>query len=319
MERVTNIDNAVYALYNKKPKLFEDVVFMKKLIMINLKYIIYDKTNNEELYKVFANEVLKFLKDNKKLLDEKAERELGSGASINSLISQYQMLIEELNNPKMPADGIYKIPHKFLFELVRNEVLQNIHNNYRYKLSIFDINLYSYFGNDCNFSLSYGKKLEELYLNPDVILYTAGATIDAVEKIFQEGYQVNYSGCLDANFYDPRDVGLGFMSMLPVGAYGRSDKIFAVIPKNAKNILGSDGEVGRYSNDPSEWRDARTYLRPEYIVGCNRYVNGEAVFIENNIPIEERKKYKNYGDGDASEFTYVDKAITEINSSAKSR
>lgn len=308
---MNNIDNVVYLLYNEKPELFNNVLFMKELIMVDLKYIVYDKTNNEELYKEFANEMIKFVKNNETISNNNKD------IQIEQLqLEQLHFLIEELNNPKKPVDGTYKIPHEFLFELVRNQILCGIVNN---SDMVSELQFSYYFLNDCKYTLSYGKKLEELYLNPNINLYYAGT--DNSEIIFKEGYQINYGGDLSRNFWDAHAFECGFTSILPVGGYGRDEKIFAAVPKDAKNILGSDGEVGRYGMYSDYGYEFHTYLRPEYIIGCNRYVDGEAVFVENPIPIDERCKYKNYGDAyiSSSDFIHTDRAISEMNNSVKSR
>lgn len=299
IEKMQDRDTIIYTLYKERIELFKNPIFMESLIENDPKYIIYDMTNQDEVYNVFARKILSIYGDEMSEYDKE----------------QYNVLISELDNPRIPEDGKYKIPHMFLFEGIKKNIMNNLNNNQK----VFsDISFGGYFSNDCKYPLSYGKKIEELYLNNSNYLYYAG--INDPNDAFLEGYQVNYGTDLSRNFWEAHTINGDFSSLLFPGKYGRNYTIFAAVPKDAKNILGSDGGVGQYGETIDfETEKRHTYLLPEYIVGAAGIKNGEAIFIENPLKLDERKKYANYGEADVNSFKYSDDTLSEIVNSGKSR
>ena len=299
IDKTQDIDVVMYALYKERTDLFKNPTFMTSLIEVDPKYIIYDMTNEDKVYKAFAEKVLSVYSD--KMSDNHK--------------GEYNMFISEMDNPRIPEEGKYKIPHMFLFDEIKSYIIGylNDHKNPFPQLQFSD-----YFIRDCKYPLSYGKKIEELYLDNSSYLYYAG--ISNPNNAFLEGYQVNYGKDLSKNFWEAHAVKESFPSLLVPGKYGRDYTIFALVPKDAKDILGSDGGIGQYGEEKDyKVEERHTYLLPEYIVGASGKKNGEVVFIENPLKMNERKKYANHGEASVGSFKYSDATLAEIFNSGKSR
>lgn len=295
-------DTIVYTLYKERPELFNNPKFVISLIYKNPKYIIYDLSNDEKVFETFINMVYDAFND-KMSLDAKI---------------LHTEFYHELYFPKEPEAGKYKIPHRFLFEAIKSNLISDIaiHNVSVKEALINTFFVYQqYRYHDCKYSQDYGKKLEELYLDDSIDLYYAG--INEPTSAFKEGYQVNYGADLSRNFWDAHGCGYSFLSIISPGAYGRPYKIFAAIPKDAKRTIGSDGKPGFYTDDNRNVE--RSYLLPEYIIGATYEKDGEAIFAENPFKNEEQRKYKNYGNAGKGFFVDFDEALSKLNNSAKSR
>lgn len=284
-------ENLLYPLYSKDSKLFRDTTFMRQLISSDYRYIIYDKTNSDALYIDFIDEIIKS----------------PSYITNEGRVELLNRLKEELSHPRYPERGKYKIPHAYLFESIRKGVISDIIENNQ-SASLF-ASITAYLSNDCNYSYEYGKKMEELYDDPNLNLYIAGVT--SLDKVFQQGYQVNYSGNLSYNFWSVHSIDGSFMSLFMKTPYGRNHLVFAAVPKSDTEILGSDGEVGRYCITDNNWYAYKTYLLPKYIVGGAKFDNGDFIYIPNPLLDSQKILYKNTGSA-THNYVYFDEAIDEI-------
>jgi len=294
-------DFIIDTILSKNRELLKNPEFIIELIKINPKYIMYDQTNNIDVYKTFFSSLA--------IID-------GNNKSI------YHKILNELNNPRVPDNDKYKIKYEFLFEAIRKSIMSKIKQSYEYgNTNIFDglisiINRYILY--DCSTSKTYGDKIEELYTSNNS-LYTAICYPEVIDKILQQGYQINYGGDLSRNLYSRDDININFFTFFTVATLssgGKSCSPIVSIPYDAQYILGSNGNVGTYGAIDSQNRENRseidrTYILPEYLVGYIIRDNDDPMsihFVDNPIPLEERDKYKNLGNP-GKDFTYVDDLI----------
>ncbi len=97
-----------FLIFNNS-NLTSNIEFMIEAIRINPRNIQYDKTDDEELYKLFFKERMRQISNNHRIDNNDKEY----------LLEQYQKSLEELENPKEVEKGKYKIPHKYFFESIR--------------------------------------------------------------------------------------------------------------------------------------------------------------------------------------------------------
>ncbi len=287
------ISDEVFNLYNNRRELFSNKEFMLEMLKIDPRFIIYDGTDDNDVYLEFTRLMSEFISKN------------GSDSEYNNYyIGLLANVANEISNPREGSKDLYKIPHEFLYEQIRNSILLELMNDDMYvdKFS-------AYFELDLKYPKEYGETLEKLYRDASANLYFAGA--NSHEEIFREGYQINYAGWIDRNFWNAHDIASGFLAILYPGKYGREETIFASIPKDDKLVLGSNGEVSRFGKIGEEKYAERTYLLPEYIIGSTRMVDGEAKFINNDIPLSERVQYENIGEC-LETAKYYDDAIHEV-------
>ena len=278
----------IYNLYSSRKELFSNKEFILEILKIDPRYIIYDNTNSDEVYLEFTKLMANYININ------------GSDTEYNNYyINLLNKVSDEINNPKEGNSELYKIPHEFLYEAIRNSILLGLINNDMY-MDKFS----TYFELDLKYSKKYGMLLEELYRDTSAKLYFAGA--NSHEEIFREGYQVNYAGWIDRNFWNAHSVDSGFLGILYPGKYGRDETIFARVQVDDKMILGSNGDVARFGKMGEDNYTERTYLLPRYIIGSAKMINGEAVFIKNDVQSDEQVHYKNIGEGLETAKNYDD-------------
>ena len=288
------ISDEIFNLYNNRRELFSNKEFMLELLKIDPRYIIYDKTNDKDIYLEFVGRMGEYV------------TKYGSDPQYNERFVMFlEKISEELNNPKVGDESLYKIPHEFLYEEIRNSVLTGIMDDHIYESSFL-----SYFELDLKYPKEYGETLEALYRDDSANLYYAGA--NSHDKIFREGYQINYGGWIERNFWNAHSVSSGFLSILYPGKYGREETIFARIPKGDTMILGSNGEVGKYGTTEGMRYTIRTYLLPKYIIGSAKKEQGVAKFIPNDVPAYEQASYANVGEA-VQTTEYYDAVLKEIN------
>ena len=311
-------DKIIEKLYAENKELFANPEFMESLVKLDYRNIVYDLTDNDKVYDEYVSQLL-----------NKIDKE-------DYYFQKLIMLKQELDNPRQPEEGMYKIPHKFLFESLRKKVYYNSFE-YGHKVNkAFDINDYipcdldpyaessdkdyisRYLFNDCKHSLEYGKQMEELYSNPNNYLLIASCNPGYHDKIFEEGYMINpqYSGNIYRNFWDVHGNKGSFLNLFKETAWGRSEIVYVTIPKNEEKILGSDGNILDLHSELG------TYLLPEFVYGVSVTENGKKKLIKNDIPLDNRKKYKNvdvitYGVVEQLELS--DRVYADEESNGKSR
>ncbi len=282
------MSDKVFNLYGNRKELFSNKKFMLEIIKIDPRYIIYDNSNSDEVYLEFTKLMSNYISANGNDIEYS-----------NYYIKLLDKVADEIKNPKEGTNDLYKIPHEFLYEEIRNSILLGLINNNMY-MDKFSV----YFELDLKYSKEYGMLLEELYRDTSAALYFAGA--NSHDEIFREGYQINYGGWIDRNLWNAHAVDSGFLDLLYPGKYGRDETIFARIPVEDKMILGSNGDVARFGKDGESSYTERTYLLPKYIIGSAKMICGKAVFIKNDVPINERVQYKNVGEALRTESNYED-------------
>ena len=335
IEKSKNKDSLIYVLYNERPELFENPLFVKELLGEKIEYIIYDRSNDDDVYKNYVTllqkyAVNKYGAQNVALPYSNQEEywdyleKLGFPVNCITYLTTINNIASEIDNPRKPDGGKYKIPHKYMFETLRKSMLccmlkgkevnsETIDRETLYGL--LDSAAY-YFTNDCVFPDSYGKTMEKLYLNKDNYLYYAGVFASDLEKVFHDGYYVNYGVDLMRNFWEAHTVDSSFMRLLTPHAYGRDSKIIVSVPKNNKKIVGTNGEF--VSNVTKLGGANQRYLMPEYVTGACITENGEVKFVENPIRIEERSKYENYYDA-CNDSMYYDQGLEQVSASGRSK
>jgi len=333
IEKLANKDSLIYMLYNEKPELFENPSFMKELLEEKVEYIIYDRSDNDDVYKNYVIQLQKCAASKYGVEDvvisyENQEKyadyleKLGIPVNCIFYFATINMIVCEIDNPKKPDDGKYKIPHKYMFEILRKAMLSYILKGKKVNSETIDREAlfslldraYRYFPNDCVFPYSYGKSLENLYLNNNNYLYYAGVFASDLEKVFRDGYYVNYGVDLMRNFWEAHTIDSTFIQLLQPTAYGRDSKIIVSVPKDNKRIVGTNG---KFVADVSQFGGVnQKYLMPEYVVGACVTENGEVKFVENPIRIEDRSKYSNHFDA-INDSIYYGQGLEQISSSGR--
>lgn len=290
---ISNIDKEyiIQSIYASNPELFKDPRFMMELIKDNPKYIIYDLSDDDNLYLIYIDII------NEHLMSKNMPEYIAS-----FFTDKLNKLLNEINSPQKPANGYYKIPHKYLFEGIRKSIIL--------EKDIYDV-IDSYFEYDCKRTEEFGKTIEKLYLDDTIDLYFSGVFPEYMKTIFYEGYQINYGGVLSRNFWNAHDVKKNFMSLLETIGHYRDGIVFAAVPKGDTQILGSDGIVGFYDVETPNGNNYEylTYLLPQYIVGYTTESEDGATFTFNDVPISDRRVYANYGPADLSGYSSYDSLL----------
>ena len=290
---------------------------MIDLIQKDLKYICFDKSDNEEVYfylirrasEIIMEQVHDWTYDKEKLLKdidkcdetERKKREVQI-AQFDTWIDEKEKnnnnlkyFFEEIRNPKKPLVGKYKIPHEFLFEAIRKGILVEFDKNSNKDLTQTDIaNVISmicknYIDMDCNYSHSYGKMIEELYTSEDVDLYFHGVGDDdqiIVDKICKDGVRLikEYDCDLSRTTVSQHQNACNFLTCLNCNFMNGRTVILA-IPKEENLILGNN------TNSKDD-----VYILPQYVLGEVEKTSSGPRLRKNPIPIEERTVY---------DYTYV--------------
>lgn len=258
----------VRKLLNENANLRNDSNFIREIIAINPDFIYFDNTNDPTIY-----------------IDYLKSKTLGIDANVELL----DKLIKELNDPKEVDSGMYKIPHKYIFESIRSIVGGNMINDT--SKNPYDA-LTMYFDADGKFTLEYAETLEKLYSDENHIFGIHGYgrmmgtanTPSQVEElkeseksIFEKGLCAANSEC-DTKGQNPRleytafykgEVDFNFLYALTYDYGACSALIFIQLPAGAMDpslnipIWGST-----YAYNSEEKRDiAKPYVLPQYIIG----------------------------------------------------
>lgn len=296
LKLMENSEYGIKKMIKEDSTLLESPEFMIELIRIRPDLICIDKTDSEKVYTEFLNELLK-------VVDLEIERLKESEEANNSspVLNWYEgfrnnMLsgIQELTEPGEAPKNKYKIPHKFLYEAIRKDVLQRKANGKRLAEQPFtlkglsesvSLTLSTYFKLDGTIPLSTGKKIEELYTDENSDLYmhcTFSENPLISNNIFKNGLYLRneYNHDLARTTVSQTQKEGTFFTFLD-GT--NQDKILISIPKDAYKILGNNTD----SKD-------NHYILPQYVVGkIIENKTGEIEFMENPIPMNERNVYEN--------------------------
>ncbi len=227
--------------------------FMKKAIREDIKFIGYDKTDDEELYREVINLRIKELEVKKEKGDFSEPFE---DISVPKELKELYYLKQEIENPKQVEKGKYKIPHKFMFEELRNNISRN-------ELK------YWYSQVDGVYDKEFGEELQALYENPDIIVGVHG--LDENEyienKIFTQGLKnsmQNADVTLDRTVAFGKD--LAFTSLLnyriPYNSNETESAIILTLPKKA---LDKENPVPIWGSHNPQGSD--NYVLPQCVYG----------------------------------------------------
>lgn len=120
----TLIENGINPEFESYEQAFEmapeylgkDIEFMKKAIVEDPKFIMFDKTEDEELYRQVIDMKI-----------EKLEKQLSQAEKYDYVteteLDMLRKYKQELELPKAVEDGKYKVPHRFMFEEIRNNAI----------------------------------------------------------------------------------------------------------------------------------------------------------------------------------------------------
>ena len=283
----------IQKLIDENPDLRKDSEFMTALVMKYPQAIVLDKSDNKRVYNQFFRQYIQ-------KLENVAQDSLYAGtipdkAQYNEVLEAIQLverIVEEINTPKEPEKGKYKIPQKFLFENIRNATLTS---DKIYPQRMFIKNSYgtgsinSYLDLDCSLPQEYGIQMENLINDDNVYIlrhkmYNLGENQDIINEIMKDGLHDSNQGGRNRminNTFSTNIPGGHPLNLLGLLEYSDSQIIYAI----PKEVLDNENSLIWKSNED----DGVKYLDPQYLVG---YVKkGEPQLHLNPIPISERTKY----------------------------
>jgi len=279
--QLSDRQRAIQLLLEKQPELCQNVYFMTELLQEDPAYISYDQTNNPETYMALCDICAQNLTQTPNL-DEYEQLDLLNVAN---------KLKIELEQPQQPESDKYKIPHKYLFEKIRKTALSNYHSP---RAILLEAGHYLLL--DCTLPKQFGEKIQELYEDKDCYLLQHRVNVNplpddnalAIQKsICKEGLSCSGHRPDHISQLPTTTIGNYEQDMSFLTALRPADKVFMLIPKQA---IDSKKAVPVWGADsPKVQYPQRNYVLPEYVVG---YVNSQTQqFIDNPIPIQERKQY----------------------------
>ena len=253
-----------------------NVEFMLRAIKENLEFLKYDRTDNEEVYK----QAIKIKLENLRKITSPAHESIDREHQIKEL--EYDL--EEIENPKQVSEGKYKVPHKFMFEEIRNKIND-------------DQAHYFYSTVDGKYSKEFGEELEQLYENQEFMVGIHGRSENPeIEKrIFSEGLrnsQQNATTALNRTVAFGKD--LSFVNLLDYRIpYDGSKSDVAIILTLPKKVFDKENPVpiwGSNSKDGDE-----NYVLPQYIYGAyHGGTDGENRKILKNEQAKMNYRYLKY-------------------------
>ena len=245
----------IHEMINENPNLMKDIEFMKEAIKVSSRLISLDKTNNESLYRQYV--VLK-------------NQELQNNTNIYTTQSAEQILEElarveqELASPKEVQKGKYKIPHKYLFELIRDCEKTPTEDRY-YSFS-------TYFNADGMYDKEFGEGLEKIYDDPDYILGMHGTSSiiskEDINKVLSEGLKATNQGRgpghLASHVYYGKN--LRFLNALTFNRNSPNLPETMFVLKIPKKVFDTSTPIPLYGSN-KETIDGDAHILPEYMWG----------------------------------------------------
>lgn len=296
-EKITRLqdkETAIEVLVQEDESLCHNIEFMKEAITIDSEFIRYDRTDNPELY----IKVLEIAREEYTYTNTDSEKQKEEMKQKHSEV--IDAIIEEIKNPKTVDDGKYKIPIKYIFEGIREDLETAID-----KFSRFDGTFPKEFGEELqrmyedeenifavhSISRNYDATTEGLN---DMELFEAKKTAeDTVESIFQKGLRAtnsmgelsspNANPEMAATTYAKGQKGFCFLKALDYKYAGGYGYILIQVPKKG---IGKDAEIAIWGSKTNEKERAeKVFLLPQYIKGFvenNRQVKNEDYCIRKN-------------------------------------
>lgn len=247
-----------------------NVEFMRNAVNTNFANIRYDKTNDENVYKIYLNRKIDELQR-----QQINDRNIDTSEEIR-ILKEY---VKELDEPRMVENGKYKVPHRYMFEELRRleqtDERENSGNAYT--------GTYKYMEVDGKFSAEFGQQLEAMYSREDIVFGLHGTSNRDVSGYLQSGLREskNHDRPRQANNTVLYGEYLTFTNALDYGGMWSNSVVILGLPQNAfseKNpsyIWGSDEKNGD------------KYILPEYVMGY--YTLGDK---ENRTVVENSEKIK---------------------------
>lgn len=282
---------AIHMLLSAQPQLRKDINFMKELMEVSVNFIIYDKTDDPELYLMLIDKVL----DKDILASYSPSAEEFYRGDITRLEA-------EIRTPKSVESTKYKVPHKYLFDSIRRYGLANEGFAGKPGIEIITEVFRAYERLDGVVDKEYGESIQTMYEDQECYLLQHIMDLGADrshehakkvrELICKNGlrcgeHQPSQASTLKTTTLGNYQVEGTFLKMLEP-----KDKVFMMIPKGAIEkdheipVWGADTQI--IDQDAFE-AGKRNYVLPEYVMG---YVDIESQqFINNKVPKSERKKY----------------------------
>lgn len=278
-----------------------NIGFMREAIKKDSRFIMFDKTDDEELYKEVID----------KKIDE-LEKQLSKAEDPDlQIIDELKKLREykkELESPKKVEEGRYKVPHKFMFEEIKNNEAYGNKN-------------YWYIEVDGIYDKEFGEELEELYERPDIILGIHGLreNKDIEGNIFRQGLR---NSMQSADTALNRTVAFGenltFTKVLnyriPYNGLECESAIILTLPKETFDSMHPVPVWG--SNDIT---GSDNYILPQYVYGLYHGKSDgiDRRIIRNSIKEQYRSTYKylKYDSNSSLAHTFIE---TNVNSYEKS-
>ena len=275
-------------LLAKHPGLATNIDIMTELVAFNPGNIQYDKTNNEELYKLYLTKKLEQISMDSKFSDEEKQ----------VLSKSYKQCLEELVNPKTVEEGKYKIPHSYLLEELRSKtdtVREGFKGDILHTPSGNVISGFNseYLEKDGEFDYEYGTQIQELYESEDSYLAIHGSREGkpTMEIIMSTGLKgtVQGLGNLDLRsnaMYKPE---LYFFYAL---AY-RLNQYCALLLIPKEGLDKSDSPIKIWGKKEKDAED--TYILPQYVYGyMDPDNNGSRKIVINDHTKDEHYPYTYY-------------------------
>ena len=317
------------ALTLEPEKFATDIDFMKNAIEKDKNLIVFDRTNNKELYIDYLSKIKESVLKSKEK-DVNGIYTFAIEAGVNNINS----IINEIENPKAQKEGKYKIPHEFIYEAIRTIASkdgtdENI-SQFQYDIfgdSIDDFEkfinisnqLQTYMSVDSTISQELGDELEKLWKAPDKVFTIHNIlrnhrnynmeenelnvkSKDIIDSIFKKGLKATNAmdelekdggPMLSATSFR-KGQGLTFIDVINYDYAGGMYNIVMSIPKDAfakdsKTPIWGTNQERDVANSEREF-----YLLPEYVYGCFKSKDRNATMIKNDIKDKVKYKYVTY-------------------------
>lgn len=296
---IANLDNKDYIInrvVKENPNLLKSKSFIAEITEYNPLYIIFDKTDDSEIYKKFLISIQNEL--------SQLPQEYFQAYNLNIIKENISQILEELSHPKKVDDDKYKIPHRFLFDEIRKKIIDVCNT---LSLSTEEVSVekmliksftqsLSYFDDDGMYSKKYGETIEKLFSDDNYYLGRADVSENNIDEIMHNGYILNYNSNISANFFINSDHSFfKYLEASKIGSGyrpGRDYTVIVLIPKypteSDEIIVSNERE---FENTYKKYNNQ--FLNPKFIIGYIPPNNdkGQFKFVDNPYSVEQRTKY----------------------------